>query len=431
MFRRLLMLIIAAFALQMAEKAAAQDGLGAIPDGQSMLFGCLNTGSESCAISGAWIDECPPAEEQWMTFEGSLTQFYQGVSSGGLEQQSRYGGHGDYDVDIDFGRLCDVDGFSVDLGVEHRFGQSVNDDTGSVIPSSLLANLPTPETNDIALTKVLFKQKLSDNCLVFFGKLDTLEYDTNAFADGSGRDRFFSTSFNYNPIATRTIPFSTLGAGIAVFDDDPDNPLFTFAVLNAEETPTTVGLSELFADGAAMFAELRIPTQLFGRSGNQRFGGSWSGREYVSLDQDPRVILPNVPIQQKSGSWALFWNADHHLWEDPCSSDRGWGIFGRAGISDGNPNPIAWFLSFGIGGHSPLDGRVDDTFGIGWYYSAISDELGPVVSALIDDGQGVEMYYSIAFGEQFHVSPNLQIVEPNRTAADTAIVPGLRARIDF
>ena len=92
---------------------------------------------------------------------------------------------------------------------------------------------------------------------------------------------------------------------------------------------------------------------------------------------------------------------------------------------------MQWFLSFGVGGHSQLAGRQDDTFGIGWYYTGISDEFGPVVSSVLGDGQGVEVYYRIAITEWFHVTPDLQVVAPNEVTAETALVTGLRARIDF
>lgn len=168
--------------------------------------------------------------------------------------------------------------------------------------------------------------------------------------------------------------------------------LFVFAVLNSEDTATTSGFSELFADGAAMFGELRLPMQFFGRSGHQMFGGSWISRTFTSLNQSQRLKLPDIAIAEKEGSWALYWNSNQFLWQDPCDSDRSWGVFGRAGISDGNPNPVQWLLSFGVGGSSPLSGRRDDSFGVGWYYTGISDELGPVVSGLLNHGQGIELY---------------------------------------
>lgn len=293
----------------------------------------------------------------------------------------------------------------------------------------LLPNLPDPDTNVLALTEVVLAHQWSEHVEVFVGKLDTLEYDTNAFAGGKGRDRFFSTAFNYNPVATRTVPFSTLGAGFNILKDD--ERLFTFLVINTEDTGTTIGINELFANGVAMVAELRLPVEILGRRGHQMFGGSWSSRRYVSLRQDGRVDFPDIPIATKEGSWALYWNFDQYVWADPCDSSRGWGVFGRASISDGNPNPVEWFLSLGVGGHSLLAGRPDDTFGIGWYYTGISDEFGPVVSNLLGDGQGVELYYNIAITEWVHVTPDLQVVVPNEVSLDTAIVAGLRARVDF
>jgi porin len=385
--------------------------------------------NETDTLTGNWQCAKPSLEERGISFGGSVTQFHQGVSSGGVEQRFRYSGHGEYEATFDFGKLADIEGFSLELGSEHRFGMTVNPDTGSAIPVALLPNLPDPDINDLALTKVLFIQELSEDLEVFFGKMDSLEFDTNGFAYGNGRDRFFSTAFNYNPIATKTIPFSTLGAGISLLRDG--ERFFTFTVLNSEETPTISGSDVLFANGASMLAKLRLPTQFFGRNGHLAFGGTWSSRTYESLEQETRVQFPEMPVEEKDGSWSIFWSGDQFLWEDPCDSSRGWGLFGRAGISDGNPNPISWFLSFGIGGNSPIADRDDDTFGIGWYYTGISNELGPAFSRQFHDGQGVELYYSIAVTEWSHVTPDLQFVEPNFIGLNTAIIPGLRARIDF
>ena len=132
------------------------------------------------------------------------------------------------------GKLCGLDRLVVELGSEHRFAESVNSSTGSIIPVALLPNLPEPETNDLALTKILFMYELRDNAEIFLGKVDTLDYDTNEFADGKGNIKFLSTSFNYNPIATRTIPFSTLGGGINLYYER--ERAVTFAVLDTEDT---------------------------------------------------------------------------------------------------------------------------------------------------------------------------------------------------
>jgi hypothetical protein len=94
------------------------------------------------------------------------------------------------------------------------------------------------------------------------------------------------------------------------------------------------------------------------------------------LGQDPRIVLPGIPIARRDGSWNLRWNFDQYLYVDPSDAKRGWGVFARAGLSDANPNPLHWNVSCGIGGTSPLRGRESDRFGIGWYYGAVGSDLG-------------------------------------------------------
>ena len=178
-----------------------------------------------------------------------------------------------------------------------------------------------------------------------------------------------------------------------------------------------------------MSAELRLPTSFFGLPGHQLFAGTWNSREYVALGQDPRVILPGVPIAAKDGSWSLRWNFDQYLWVDPCDSNRGWGVFGRAGISDANPNPIHWIVSCGVGGNSPIRGREADRFGIGWYDGAASSELGPFFNP--DDGTGVELFYNIAVTPWFQLTPDLQVINGGVPNAETAVLLGLRGNLVF
>jgi porin len=400
----------------------------------AQCVGLCNLSNEGCDGAScqegdfSWMRLTRSPEESGIKFEGSLTQFYQGVASGGIEQKFRYGGHGDYDIDLDFGRICGLDGFTLELGSEHRFAETVNLATGSVVPVALQPNLPDPATNDLALTKVRFALELHDGFEIFCGKIDTLEEDSNAFADGNGGERFFNSAFNYYPVATRTVPFSTLGAGVNVIRDG--ERVFTLAVLDTKDTATTIGISELFDEGAVIFSQLRLPVTILGHLGHQAIGGSWSSASYASLAQDGRIDFPDIPIATKNGSWALFWSADQYLWQDPCDDTRGWGLFGRAGISDGNPNPIEWTLSFGVGGDSPLLGREEDRFGIGWYYVGISDQFIQLAN-VVDDGQGIELFYDIAMSQTFRFALNFQVVDPTITGVDTAVVPGIRGRIEF
>lgn len=374
----------------------------------------------------------PCLAEQGITFDADVAQFYTGVAAGGNEQEFRYAGHGDYVMNIDSGKLGGPQGLFVKLRAEHRFGESINSATGAIIPANILPELPVADSDQLYLTNVLFTQMFSETFGVFAGKLDTLDGDMNAFAHGRGKTQFSNAAFVATPIGLRTIVYSSLGTGFLIMREG--EPIFTFTVINSTDTSRTSGFGELFANGASVIPELRLPTNLFGRPGHFLFGASWSSRNYAALEQDPFIVLPDIPISRKTDSWSLYWNFDQYLFVAPNDSERGWGVFGRAGIADADTNPIAWFLSFGVGGNSPISSREADTFGLGWYYSATSDRLAPFINNIlggVGDGYGVEMFYNIEVTKWFHLTADMQVLRPARQTVDTALLVGLRAVIDL
>lgn len=368
-----------------------------------------------------------------ITFDADVSSFFFGNTTGGLERRFRYAGHSDYVTNFDFGKLGLKQGLFLKLRAEHRFGEPINRDTGAVLPATVLADLPAADTEEVLLTNVLFTQLLSERFALIFGKLDTLDGDMNAFAHGRGKTQFSNVGFVANPIALRTVPYSTLGAGFSILGEGAE-PIFSFLVLNPTDTASTSGFDELFAEGVTLNAELRLPTEFGGLPGHHLFAGTWSSRTYVSLDQDPRVVLPPIPINRSTGSWSLYWNFDQYLVVDPCDPTRGWGVFGRAGIADDDTNPLSWLISFGVGGSSPLESRPNDSFGIGWYIAGTSNPLAQTLAQFlgpVGDGNVVELFYNCQVTPWLSVTPDLQILAPARSSVDTAFVLGVRAVIEL
>lgn len=260
------------------------------------------------------------------------------------------------------------------------------------------------------------------------GEFDAPDGDANAFASGRGKRQFLNTALVFNPVTLRTIPYSTLGAGFAFLEGG--EPIFSFTLLNATDTATTSGFNELFEEGVALAAELRLPTNFFDKPGHQLIGGSWNSRDFADIGADPRLLLPDIAFPVVNGSWSLYWNGDQYLVADPCDPSRGWGVFGRAGISDADPNPISYFVSAGVGGTSPLPGREADAFGIGWYQIGVSDEIAPLTRALLgigSQGQGVELFYRARVGDHLEVTPDVQFIDPAADGVGSAVVIGVRA----
>lgn len=380
-------------------------------------------------LTGDWFGNRTYLAESGVTFQLDVAQFYQGVAAGGLNQHFKYGGHGDYVTNVDFGKLGVQEGLFLKVRAEHRFGENINGDTGAFLPASVLTALPVVDSEELYLTNVLFTQAFSEQFAVFAGKLDTFDGDANAFAGGRGKTQFSNIGFVVNPALLRAVPYSTLGCGFVVLGEGAE-PIFTYTVLNPTDTTRTSGFDELFEEGVAMSAELRLPTEFYGLPGHQLFGGAWNSRDYVSLGQDPRVVLPDVPIAETDGTWALFWNADQYLVVDPCNAKQGWGVFGRAAVADDNANPLSWFLSFGLGGNSPVCGHEADTWGAGWFVAGSSSEIGPIIETAlgpIGDGHGVELFYNWQATPWLNVTPDLQVLVPSRENVDTALVLGVRA----
>lgn len=428
-------IILASFGIQTAQAQV---------DDCSPLFACDSVGGDSLSCDSALCcgENCSGEDclcksirkslaDSGITFSNNLTQYYFGTVSGGLEETARYGGHGDYVANMDLGKLGVHEGLFLKLRAEHRFGQTIGESAGVILPPTLAADLPVADSEGLYLTNVLFTQFLSERFAVYAGKLDTLDGDANAYASGRGITQFSNVAFIANPIVLRSVPYSSLGCGFIVLGDEGE-PAFNFLVMNPTDTADSDGFDELFADGVVVSGEMRVATDWLGTPGHQLIGASWSSRDYVSLGQDPRVILPNVAINRASDSWSVYWNTDQALWVDPCDSSRHWGYFARAGIADSDTNPISYLLSAGLGGASPL--RDGDSFGVGYYYSGTSDEIGPLlVGALgpIGDSQGVEVFYRSQLTESISVTPDFQWVDQAREQVADAYLLGLRMNIAF
>lgn len=376
----------------------------------------------------------PALAEHGIKFDATSTLIYQGIASGGRNQEFVFGGRNDYYFTADASKLGLWKGLIVDLHAETLYGDDVNGSVGSISPVNTPALFPTPGEHVTSITGLKLTQFLSESLMVFAGKLNVVDGYMNPFAAGKGQTQFMNTSFALPPILARTVPYSSLGAGFAILDGA--EPIFSLLLVDPQNTPTTSGFEELFANGVSLFGNVSIPVKLGDLPGHQQMYFSWSNRTVTALDDASFIITPDGPavlFARKSSSWSLMYAFDQYLFVDPENSKRGWGVFGQFAVSDGNPNPIRYTATVGVGGSSPLKSRPADTFGVGYYFMETSSDLQRTLSPLLPltNEQGVELYYNIAMTPWFHITPDLQVVNPTRQAVDTALVLGLRTQITY
>lgn len=374
----------------------------------------------------------------WMAQHGisldvMATQFYHGVAQGGLDEEFEYGGKGDYFLNVDGDKAGLWQGFFVTLHGETRFGQDANAADGALSPTNTAMLFPAANEHGTALTGVKLTQALSENFVVFAGKLNTVDEYLHPFAAGRGVDHFMNSALVLPPILARTVPYSTLGAGFAVLAEG--FPVLSVSVFDPSSPATESGFDTLFEEGTVLSPQVTLPIQWGGRPGFHSLTGVWSSAEYASIDPTDFLNPIQVPIAipRESGSWALHYSTVQYLVVDRRDPKQGWGLFAQASISDGNPNPVRWYASAGLGGTTVGGRRPRDRFGVGYYFLGISDELqrllGPVLP--IRDEQGVEAFYNVALRRGWYVTPNLQVIDPFRLGADSVVACGLRVKVDF
>lgn len=383
--------------------------------------------------------------EHGLTFDLFATQFYQGIASGGRTQESEYGGKLDYLINMDGGKLGLWQGLFVNFHAETRYGTSVNEADGLIAPSNISMNFPEPATNITAITGLKITQALSENFAVYAGKINTLDEYPLRYSPGLGTNKpglagFMNTSLVFNPIAARTIPYSAVGAGLAVLREG--QPLFTLTAFDPRER-ATIGLDDLYARGVVLVPDLVIRFKTLDRPGVVDIGGTWSSAKYRSFDPAAYLniisqVLAGNPVSilqspVESGSWSAYANFYQALWVDPDDEKRNWGVFGQFGTSDGNPNPIRFVANGGLGGRSMIPGRTLDTFGAGYFCLGLSNQFKTLSRPFQSqqDEYGVELFYNYTVTPWARLTADLQIARPSTIGFDTVIIPGLRFQMLF
>ena len=403
-------------------------------------------------LTGDTFNRLYSTRESGFSFGGRVTQFGFGIAGGidrpvpsplGEGNTFKYTGRSEYDLLLDLEKWGGPAKGRLLVRAEHWYGEygSVSLRAGTFTPSVFPALLP-PRPNDPGvpyITNFLFTQPLSSKWIVFAGKKDVLgSLDQDIFAGGDGTDQFVNQALIANPAFLLGMPYSSFTAGFVStrkwggfggFVYDPKN-----------RTADFMQFSDLFAQGIIVGGEIKCRTNFFDLPGQQHLGAIWKHDQQNDLRFSllvPGGSYDNPDSKSPSlwNSYTIYYGLDQYLFRFTQKPDRGWGIFSRAAITDGNPNPVRYFLSAGLGGFSPLGQRRGDTFGAGWFLVGASDQFGPVPNAIFGprNGLGVELFYNYQAKPWLNITPDLQWLRPGMSnlATDNAFVYGVRINLTF
>jgi porin len=414
-------------------------------------------------LTGAWGGVRDELARKGIVLDVDLLVTPQSVVSGGRSTGSAFWGNVDYTLNVDTRKAGLWPGGFLKLSGDTSFGTTVLRDSGALVPVNTAATLPATNMPATALMNATLLQFFSEKLGVMLGKINTLDLGETEFY-GNYRTQFMNTAF-LAPMTLAQVPISAWGAGVFAFPNE-DLSLSVF-VLNPNGTPTT---NPVFGPGIEVQPNAQLTIHPWGLLGHQALSATWDNKERYSLDQDPsnlarllltqrfprladpgpaltailmqffpQLLTPTVPPNRKNSTRAFSYTFDQYVWQPSGHPDGGIGLFFAYGASDGNPNPLRYSLSVGIGGKGVVPGRPADTFGMGFAGTRFSGEFVPFLREQLALGlqreNAFELYYNAALCGWLTASADLQVVKPGLTRAlagmqlqsvDTAVVAGLR-----
>ncbi len=391
-------------------------------------------------LTGDWNGARTKWKDKGVELESSVTQFYQGVASGGVRTGSEYNGTAQVALKFDFGKLAGWQFWAAEVKAETRFGGPLLGGTGAINPVNTMAIVPGADGTVFSVSAVnvtkLFPINLKEGKLfaVSFGRYNLLDLIDEDFFAGGGTERFMNiaqigplTVLRQVPLITNAVNLIYIRAG---------EPFVTFSIMDPNDHSTDPGLSDLFADGVTFAPAINFPVKYFGKTAKHTFGGAVTTKAYTPFDAIRQIIIPGPPlnpIEPQRGSWSINYTFRQYIVEK--AKRDGWGFFGQISLADKDTSPITTFFDVGLGGNGLFTGRPRDEFGVGYAYTDLSEELKdnldllPLGGTLKSEHQ-LEAFYNLHLTPWLQLTGDLQILRPVRQA-DTAIVPAVRLRVVF
>jgi porin len=392
-------------------------------------------------LTGEWNGVRTKWKNKGVDVAGSLTQFYQGVSSGGTDTDSEYNGTAQAELKFDFGKLAGWKFWSAEIKAETRFGGPLLSSTGTISPVNTAAIIPGSDGTVFSVTELnvtkLFPVDLKKGNLfaVSFGRYNLVDLLDEHFFAGGGTERFMNIAQIGPLTVVREVPLITTALSLAYVR--AGEPFVTFALMDPNDHSLDPGVTDMFADGVTFAPGINFDAKYFGKSAKHSFGGAITTKAYTPFDSIKQIIIPGPPIhpvEPERGSWSANYTFRQYIVER--ARNDGWGFFGQVSVANRSTSPITTFFDVGLGGNGLFAQRKADEFGVAYAYTDVSSVLKDNLDLLPFGGRlqvehQFEFFYNAHLAPWLQLSGNLQILRPNRPAADTAIVPAIRLRIVF
>jgi porin len=434
MRRHLLTACAAAAASPLATVTAQTPPAKPPPAADSSLFTRGQLTDNWKGVRTAW-------KQKGFDLAASVTQFEQGVASGGIRTGSEYNGTAQADLTFDLEKLAGWKNWSAEFEVEGRFGGPLLGGVGSISPVNSAVIIPAPRGTVVSITALNVTKlipiypKKAEFLAISVGRYNLIDIiDEDLFA-GAGIERFFNLAQIGPLTVAREVPLITNAFNVAYIHGTEE--IATLSVIDPNDHSVDPGLSNLFGDGVTFSPSIHFPAKYFGKTAKHSIGGAITTKAYTPFDAIRALILPDTaarPVTPERGSWSAYYTFRQYIVER--GPRDGWGFFAQVSAANQSTSPVTAFFDLGLGGNGLFAKRDGDEFGIAYAYTDLSRvlkdniDLQPVGRRLRAEDQ-LEVFYNLHVTPWFQLTGDLQVIRPNRPAAGTATIPGARLRVVF
>jgi porin len=435
------------------EATAAQDD----PVGSEPAEKWLEKVWQRDRLSGDWGGLRTDLEDHGVKPRVRFSQFAQGVATGGLDQNGRYGGKVDWILDVDVSKLAGIwPGMFFNLHAGTQYGKSVITDLGpSGLPNAPML-VPLPNCDCTEITNLVLMQGLWEGAIplqedkgaavLAAGKLDIVDLLTTSFPNfANGLEGFVNFNALYPAWPYLRFWFiSQYGASLALFNEDRGMPQMSFLVYGQDNVSDKWDISDSFSDGVGLMGLFRVFWDWGDKMGYAAVLASGSTKEYSSIDRIdweppfpgfPEIIAPS-PVTEEGNPWQVSPFLYQELWrgDDGAEHERKAYLWLTGALSDKAPSFARWSVLATVEARGPLASRPMDRMGLaGWYVAwndVFKDELR-FLGASPRNVFGFELYYNLAINRWLRLTADLQLVQNLSKADDFAVIPGARLVLEF
>lgn len=393
-------------------------------------------------MTGDWGGTRSRWKEKGIDLEFKLSNFVQGIASGGLSDDVEYTGKFEMTWKFDLGKVAGWKYWSSEIKSEFRFSGPLLAGVGGINPVNTAAISPAADGESVAITAfnltrlIPIDLKKGDLWAISFGRFNLLDLIDEDFFGGAGTERFFNLAQIGPLTVVREVPLVTNGFSAAYVKGG--EPRFTLAVLDPNDHTLDAGLDDLFADGVTFSPGVNFPVKYWNKSAKHSLSAAVTTKKFTPFNIIRQNLIPGPPVnpvEPKRGSWSVSYVFRQYIVER--GHRDGWGLFGQASIANKDTSPITKFFSVGVGGNGLIKSRNRDEFGVAYAFSDLSSVLKDNIDLVTVGNRRPRAEHQFEAFYNFHITPwlqltgDLQIVRPIRNNVDSAIVPGTRLVMIF